>query len=79
MNQQQKDIAEKVISAMKEERGLVYQLDSLITGSYKDKITIIRGLEDLGLIEDVHERTFTYWLTEKGWEFKNFNEYEKGQ
>lgn len=79
MNQQQKEIAEKIISAMKEEGGLVYQLDSLIRSGNEDRITIIRGLEDLGLIEDIHERSSTYWLTEKGWKFKNFIEYEKAK
>jgi len=79
MNYRQKEIAESIISTMREEGGLVYQLDSLITSSNEDRIAIIRGLEDLGLIEDIHERSSTYWLTEKGWKFKNFVEYEKGQ
>jgi hypothetical protein len=60
MNDQQKKIAEKVIFAMKERGGLVYQLDSLIINDDTDRIAIIKGLEDLGLIEDIHERSFTY-------------------
>jgi hypothetical protein len=60
MNDQQKEIAEQVISAMKERGGLVYHVDSLITSDNTDIIAIIRELEDLGLIEDIHERSFTY-------------------
>ena len=57
----------------------MYQMDSLIRGRIADKTAIISRLKDLKLIEDIHIRLSTCGLTEKGWGFKNFIEYERSQ
>jgi len=54
-------------------------MDSLIRGRIADKTAIISRLKDLKLIEDIHIRLSTCGLTEKGWGFKNFIEYERSQ
>ena len=77
MNQKQKEIAESIISTMKEKGGLMHNVDSLIEIVHENRIVIIRELKDLDLIEDVHAGSSTYRLTQKGWEFKGFDEYQQ--
>jgi hypothetical protein len=74
MTNEQEQLAEQLIAAIKQNNGSInwkgytpiMQIDGM------ERLLVIRGLRDKGIIEDVGSGTSIVRLTETGWEFKGF-------